>query len=420
MVAHVALNKAAVDSPCKTSTVVLSLMNRDSAIGLDLFLTRTSLQKRGSGRNRSGFCRVPSFFANNSSAEIDEIGQKSRVSERFVGAGRMSTLALKGLLRRVAIGFAFWLFLALLPSYVRASQPSVRKNQSRTHSLYEAISVEPGATCIQKAALIRYVAKWLERPEIDRRIRVKVEGSGESTEKATFTIYKGDRFPNRSNFESTANSCDEFRSALGLSIAMAINATWIEPLPKESPFDSLTNQRLLFSIHLLGSYSVLPGFAPGIQAHFESWYDWFALRAGIMAFFAFNESIGDKIEGKFDANSISGDLALCVGGTPVHIMRFAFCTGIAGGPYRTEGSMGGRTNLIMTESRTSPWAAIVAAGEIAVPLSDWMELAITADLLIALWDRTIQIADTDKNPIVQYDISRFGLSVGIGPVFSIQ
>ncbi|MBN1655448.1 MAG: hypothetical protein JXA30_16905 [Deltaproteobacteria bacterium] len=313
-----------------------------------------------------------------------------------------------------------YLILLFAPIPARANQVTAKKAGSKIISLSQAISVDPRATCLEHATLVREVGKWLEKNTIDRRIRIEVEGSRSDPDKAMFTIYKGDKFPNRSYFDSTADLCAEFHSALGLSIAMAINATFIEPPPKEGEAGPGYDQRSLFAAQLLGSYSILPGVAPGIQAYFESWYHWIALRAGIMGFLTFDQSINDDINGKFDATAIAGYIDICTGEKLIYGLRFVLCAGVSGGQFRTEGTNDDGSALVRTESRTFPWAAPSLGGSMAYELSDWIEVAVSADLFVSLWSRTIQVTYFDETPAARKDLPLLGVTIGIGPVFSIR
>ncbi len=320
---------------------------------------------------------------------------------------------------RVA-GFTLYLFFFVFTTPVSADSPPSAQKRTKTHSLAEAISVDPGITCLEKLILIRSVRKWLERNEIDSRIRVEVEGSRNNADKAMFIVYKGDRFPNRSYFDSTADYCGEFHSALGLSIAMAINATVIEPQPKEGLLEPGYDQSSRFALLLLGSYALLPGVAPGIEAYFESWYSWLGLRAGVMGFFTLEQSVSDDTDGKYDATLIAGYVDLCSRGTLVNALRFAVCAGVAGGQFRTEGIDDVGSAVIRTEARTFPWAAPSVGCDLAVEFLDWLELAVSADVFIALWSRAIRITYVDESPAAQQELPHLGITIGIGPVFHIQ
>lgn len=319
-------------------------------------------------------------------------------------------------------GLSFNLLFFSLVSTVSANSPSSETNRGKTHSLSEAISVDPGQTCLEKLTLIRYVRKWLERNEVDRRIRVEVEGSRSNADRAMFIVYKGDKFPNRSYFDSTADYCDEFHSALGLSIAMAISATFIEPQPKEGSLEPRYDQSSLFALMLLGSYALLPGIAPGVEAYFESWYSWLGLRAGVLGFFTFEQSLSEDTDGKYDATLIAGYIDLCSRGT-FDALRFAVCAGVAGGQFRTEGIDDPDSDVIRTEARTFPWAAPSVGGDLALKLLDWLEIAVSADVYVALWSRTIRITqtiDSKETSAAQYDLPQLGVTIGIGPVIHVQ
>jgi len=328
----------------------------------------------------------------------------------------------RGLSLTCVSGLSFSLLLLLLTGSVRADSPASATNRAKTHSLSEAISIEPGMTCLKKTTLVRYVEEWLERSQIDRRIRVEVEGSKSNADRAMFIVYKGDKFPNRSYFDSTADYCGEFHSALGLSIAMAISATFIEPQPKEGPSEPHYDQSSLVSLMLLGSYALLPGVAPGAEAYFESWYSWLGLRAGVLGFFALEQSISEKTDGKYDATLIAGYVDLCSRASFYDALRFAVCAGVAGGQFRTEG-IKEKDSDMRTEARTFPWAAPSVGGDLALKLLDSLEVAVSVDVFVALWSRTIRITqtiDSKESSVDEQNLPQLGVTIGFGPVFHIQ
>lgn len=312
--------------------------------------------------------------------------------------------------------FGIWIFSVLIASPVAA------RAKPKTHPLSEAITVDPGATCLDGLAVVQHVRKWLDRDEVDQQVHVLVEGDRKVPDKVHFTIDLEDGYPNRSTFESATDTCTEFHSALGLSIAMAINATLVEPPLSDMGLGPAERQRTQFSVQTLGTFGIINGFAAGLSGRFESFYEWIALRAGMLFVYADNQDIDQDLQNSFDVILIAGRVDLCGGGEPTSAIRLSACAGVTAGPFSTKGKDGGK--VIESESNTKPWAAVIMGTEVSFELTDSIGIVLSVDLLRTWWERTIRVQQEDsvedsiKDPSL--DISNWGVSIGLGPIFILH
>ena len=87
-----------------------------------------------------------------------------------------------------------------------------------THALWDAIDVDPGATCLDKARLLEHVARWLGRKEIDARIRVEVSGHETRTDVASFRVTRGEGRVAERTLDPAPLPCADLHAGLAFAI----------------------------------------------------------------------------------------------------------------------------------------------------------------------------------------------------------
>ncbi len=296
--------------------------------------------------------------------------------------------------------------------------------------LADALEVAPGATCLEHDRLARRVARWLERDQVDERIRVHVLGSSSDADEVAFVISFGGKHRAERKIEDAPEDCDQLHSALALSIALAIDATLMdeqrghaaepdvpsdEELLAEDP-PPPAYFRLAFGAFAHATSGLLTDLAPAASARIEvGFVHWLDLRAGALA-----SRVGDQrlpgADGRFDVDLVAGRLDVCAL-YGLAQLRLLACAGGVVGSFRTRGEdFSGR-------SFTQPelWLALVGGVELQAEITAWFALAVAVDLAVPLKSRGIQVVGPDGGSMVlsERELTAVGVLVGAGPVFRI-
>lgn len=284
--------------------------------------------------------------------------------------------------------------------------------------LIDAIAVEPGATCLDGLALVEHVRRWLGRDEVDKRIRVTVRGSDHSSTEATFLVDNGDGDPTYRLFTKGPKYCYDFHSAMGLSIAMAIDATYIEREVNYHMGEPDTDgiRRRAFSLLLLRAMGVLTGPSwGGFLALEMGWFEWLDLKVGAIFTYLGDQQLSDESEAQFDTLLSAGRLDLCGAQTVAGAVRFRTCLGGLLGAFRTRGY----NDVPGNKTETKPWGAVAVSAEFSIKLLENFSIDAEADLVVPWWKRTIELQIKQGDEITRLTSKRLkgvGGFVGVGPV----
>ena len=121
------------------------------------------------------------------------------------------------------------------PPPAPASAPAPTSAASPTHPVSEALTVEGGAECVEKSALVAQVVSWLERDAIDARLTVHVRVDGDPPDAVSFVVKRSGQPAAYRQFLKPPESCTDVRAAVSLAIALAIDATILETLGVIAP-----------------------------------------------------------------------------------------------------------------------------------------------------------------------------------------
>lgn len=303
---------------------------------------------------------------------------------------------------------------------------AVLAQEGETGPLADAISLDPGATCLEGLTLIEHVRQWLESDRIDRRIRVSVMGSTRSKHKAVFIVDKGDGYPTERSFESVPESCIELHSALALSIAMAIKAVRFEAPLREPPGPSAGLRR----VAVVGQWYVTtgvvnPAFAAialaGGSGRFElGWFEWLDTRLGIMTSAAYGQRLQPGEDWRYHVNlwAVRGDL--CYGADLIENLRSRACVGSAFGLLKTQGMNEPFENRFVGNAQDEDWAAFLLSTDLAYTGLEVFGLrvgpVIEFDFPLPVWTRRYQVVDQDGSFVAESDPVGYGMGVSLGLV----
>ena len=235
-----------------------------------------------------------------------------------------------------------------------------RADTQREVPLARAIVVEPGATCLDEAARRgagSYVARTRHRARQDTR--VTVHGDPRNPRERWSSKSRGEALVRRRKFDETPSGCDETHAAVGLAIALAIDAGVLKQLLEPA------NERpvRLLAVQLGGGYEVLPAFSFGAKASVEYGIrEWLSGRGRSARGVLPRDGIAGS-SGTFDAALLVGSLEICAGGRLVDMLRVALCAGAGAGGVRAQGH-----GYTVSRAEGSPWLGVLSGVRVDILL----------------------------------------------------
>jgi hypothetical protein len=296
-------------------------------------------------------------------------------------------------------------------------------------SLEQIVSVDPGATCLDRGRLIERVARWLQRTEVTVALQVHVRGDPELPTRVFFSVKTEPGESAERRLDNAPTDCDQLHSAVALSIALAIEATLQRPMGAgevpEVPDTPPGWQREPPShpVHL--ELAVMGGASVGVLtgASFAgaprlgiSPFSWLELSLVGLFTHLSGETV-DEIPGTFESTLLAGGLDACFGGETTQGVGFFMCFGGRFGSFRGKGEAFDQADLTSFE----PWWALAGSGQGRFWISSAVAIGTSVEALYALAARDIVVrpAPGVDSPTVTRPVPQLGLSITIGPVFRI-
>jgi hypothetical protein len=288
--------------------------------------------------------------------------------------------------------------------------------------LDEALSLEEGATCLDRERLVRRVARWLQRDQVDATLKVEVHGDARDARKIAFVIDRGAGDRALRTIDDGPADCDQLHAALALSIALAIDANLglggasapdlpdDEALVARKPEPSYLKLGAALMLHATSGLltDISAGASARIEAGFMPWLD---LRLGVLGSTVDGQTIRDVTEGTFSARLLAGRADGCVAHA-LGKLRLMACAGAMAGVFTAEGH--GFEGGSGTDNRA--WAALVGGFELQAELARWLSLAAAVDLVVPFGSRKIQVLDALERPSSPRTLTSVAVLVGAGPV----
>jgi hypothetical protein len=327
--------------------------------------------------------------------------------------------------------WAGWLILCISPAGLVRGEPPLPASPAPTSAQGQILTLEPGATCLERERLIQRVARWRERASVDADIRVHVRGDPREPTRVFFSVLRDATEPTERVLDNAPADCDQLHSAVALSIALAIDAIlsgdhtalvpMAAPKPTPQPLAAHVSPRrgpdrsMSLELDLLAGASVgvvtdtALAALPRLQFAPLPWLA-FAI-AGIATRDQHASIVGSG--GEFSVVLLGGGIDACLGGETVEKLSFFMCAGGRAGAFTTQG-----TGFSHDLHETSAWWALSASGQARVFLEPWLAIGIGVETLIALADRDLVLTPPSPSlPTLTRSVSRIGLSVAVGPVF---
>jgi len=302
-------------------------------------------------------------------------------------------------MQRVACGRCGWtacvaLTIALLARTAHASDDGLIRARLR---------VEPGATCLTAEGLAAEIEPLLDEPTIPGDVMFVVEGSVIDARSARLRVVRGERAIAERAFQPGPERCDHFHAALGLAIALAINAAQEEERAETREWSAAATG--------LWTYRLLPQLAPGAELLARRGFGEHALlRAGVAAAFAFDQTLGSQ--GTFDAALLVARIDGCARTRLSEGLRADGCAGLWGGVLDVSGN-----DVASATSSAVPWLALAVAGALELALSDRWALSLGISGHFLLHRVEVGLENAGGLRAESRALDRFGLALAIGPVY---
>jgi hypothetical protein len=325
--------------------------------------------------------------------------------------------------------WASWLVLCISPAGRVWGEPPPPASASPSQE--QTLTLEPGATCLERERLSQRVARWRERASVDADIRVHVRGDPREPTRVFFSVVRAATEPTERVLDNAPADCDQLHSAVALSIALAIDAIlsgdraalvpMAVPKPTPQPLAAQVSPRHAPERNMSLELDLMAGASVGVvtdtalaalpRLQFAP-LPWLAFAiAGIATRDQHASIVGSS--GEFSVVLLGGGIDACLGGETVEKLSFFMCAGGRAGAFTTHA-----TGFAQNLHETSAWWALSASGQARVFLESWLAIGIGVETLIGLADRDLVLNPPSPSlPTLTRSVSRIGLSVAAGPVF---
>jgi len=327
---------------------------------------------------------------------------------------------------------------------VGPSEASPDDDPDERMAVADALSLDPGATCLEHDRLVEQVVTWLERDELDPRLTIVVEGDDTETRTLRFTLQDRGQPISERTFAPGPSSCDDLHSVVALAIALAVDATVlesvgivpappIEPKPKPapepspapdpappeaiepSPLPDLGPRRSPWAVRAqlrgLLTVGVPPTLGGGGQLGLEvGWRDLVDVQLGVVATSAGPQPVD---EATLTVTLLAARADACVG-PQLRRVRPRLCGGVLAGSAVAQGR-GFREDYRIT----LPWVAVALGGDVRVGLSPRTALSFGLDGLVSVVRPVFDVRE-DFEVRQLRDLPRFGAAIGMGVVVALR
>lgn len=343
---------------------------------------------------------------------------------------------------------ASWLASASA-SEAHAAPPSLPTQRP----LSEAISLDPGATCLDRQALLDDLGSWRDHPTIDERLRVEVRGDPDDPRALGFVVELDGRETAVRRFDEAPARCEDLHAVVALAIAIALDDSLasdlgiVEPAEPSAPADPLApvepsepadplapvdqqapgegdlprleprprppldrpGPALALTPLALISAGLTPRLTGGAGLSFDIRpRDHFDVRLGGLVV---HESGIPLSTGRVAMTLAAGRVDLCWGTAPLTV-RLRLCAGVAGGA-----TIASAAQLPDAHVEALPWIAGIGDVDVAVHLIGPLALEFRVEGVFPLM-RNRFVVDDELNQVVDSVRPEVaGLLVGIGPRF---
>jgi hypothetical protein len=281
--------------------------------------------------------------------------------------------------------------------------------------LADAITVARASDCLEHGALLEHVRTWLRSDRVDARLAIVVH---EEEVGASFVITRDGAPVAVRRFDRLPHGCPDRRAALGLAVALALDAAVLDALeaaapPADSPVaveeergDASTDVALELALEAQALFEVLPEVAAGWQLgarvvvgdSFEvGAHAWLTSVAG-----------ADLSAGRVSVQLSGGRLDLCAR-RRVDSIALRGCAGVAAGA-----AFGTGLDLPGARATVVGFAGLLGRVAVSIPLTDWLALELAGDGWLSLWRPRFDVVDPNGVPVASAELPAGGAVASVG------
>lgn len=285
---------------------------------------------------------------------------------------------------------------------------------ARERPVEEAIAVARASECLRQDALVAHVRVWLPRPSIDSRLAVVVEDEGAG---ASFVVTRDGEPVAVRRFDRLPPGCEDRRAALGIAIALAIDAAVLDALaaPRPAEVETATAPRASPAVALEVAaegqvlFAVLPEVAAAWQIGARVVVE-HAFEVGAYAWVT-SQSGADLGPGRVAAQLTGGRLDLCAR-RDVEIVTLRGCAGAAAGA-----AFGTGVEVPGARSAVVGFAGLLGRIGVAIALAEQVALELAVDGWLSIWRPRFDLVDPNGRPLVSAELPAGGAMGAVGLAF---
>ena len=337
-----------------------------------------------------------------------------------------------------------WLLVLAL-----AAQPSEVADAPRpaVAPVGDQLRIDPGGTCLRRERLVDQVVHWLGSDTVDERLTIEVTGAPGNDRTAVVVLRdRGETIAERP-FEALPADCGDAHAAVGLAIAMAIDATvleslgvqWqpppappapiepapgpVEPTPKPSPPPEpdppepdpapspMQIRGRVGGVFTVGSPPGLGGGGEvGVELGFREIVD---VHLGALAATSGRRTL-DAAQGTSVSASLVGGRADVCTGPWIGKVRPRACAGLVAGAAIASGR-----GFVLDRTVALPWVAMALSADVRVRLTKRLQLEFGLDGLVTAVQPGLDVESLDGPQPVR-DFGRFSIMAGAGLVVGFR
>lgn len=320
---------------------------------------------------------------------------------------------------------------ALVLAVAMAGPPVEGGEADVGRSLTEVVEVPSDDVCLG-AGLDEPIAAWLGRERVEGDLRVRVHASEGAV---GFVLLRAGEVRVERELSPAPSECADRRAALGLAIAMALDAAVLEalappaepepepvPVPSpvpaelppspevepEPPVDRTRALRLAGTLEATTVLGALPRLGSGGELGLElGWWSWLDLRMAGGGAAGLRASLGD---GEVDSALGWGSLSLCPARGLARV-RVRLCAGVGAGAMWARGR-----GFDRSQSVTLPWVAVRTGADLDVRVASRVALRVGGTLLTPVVRGQVSVRDSADQLVDRREPAPAGAQLGVGVV----
>lgn len=295
-------------------------------------------------------------------------------------------------------------------SSAQADDLGVAGQSPVTRNLSDVLRVVIKSPCFDAESLTDVVDDWIGRDTVDGRITgIQVRASQGVL---SFSIEVAGQPPTTREFPELPHDCTEQTRAIGLSVALAIEALEAD-FPHAAP--GLTDApSLSVSVTGLLGTGIPTGLGFGAALNLE-WRPatWLGLRIGASALTSSEQRLRDGMPFVYTPSLVVGSLGVCITGDLVASLALAGCGDAALGAFGT--ASGGQFE---EESTSQVWSHLSASGELRWTLTGTFGMVLRAEAMFPLRPITIDVRNDNRMPVASRQFPNVIGAVHLGPTLA--